>query len=284
MRRDRKYILCIMMMVLLLSGFQNVVFAETDGVEQVESVFLETPIVTVSNVTDTGKPRLTWNEIPGADCYAVYRAFSVDGNYEQKAIVSESSWTHSGAVAGIGYFYKVQALSTGEPETNSAFSDAQFGICNFKRPVCKVDLNKIGKPVLTWKAVQNAKGYEVYSAMAQDGSYKRIATVTTNTYTHETAKYHKNYFYKIKAIDEEKPQASSAESKVCVIYTIDLRKKLVALTFDDGPGPYTKQIVNCLRKHDGRATFFLLGQRVKTKAQPRLSAYSCSRARVRAAL
>lgn len=37
------------------------------------------------------------------------------------------------------------------------------------------------------------------------------------------------------------------------------KKKMVALTFDDGPGEYTKEIVDCLDKYNSRATLFVLG-------------------------
>ncbi|GGK11891.1 hypothetical protein GCM10010124_00640 [Pilimelia terevasa] len=36
----------------------------------------------------------------------------------------------------------------------------------------------------------------------------------------------------------------------------------VALTFDDGPGPATEAVLTVLAKHDVRATFFMLGDRV----------------------
>lgn len=39
-------------------------------------------------------------------------------------------------------------------------------------------------------------------------------------------------------------------------------KKLVALTFDDGPGPYTERLLNEMKKRDVKATFFVLGNRV----------------------
>lgn len=41
-------------------------------------------------------------------------------------------------------------------------------------------------------------------------------------------------------------------------------KKLVALTFDDGPGPYTERLLDEMKKRDVRATFFLLGTRVNS--------------------
>jgi peptidoglycan-N-acetylglucosamine deacetylase len=40
-------------------------------------------------------------------------------------------------------------------------------------------------------------------------------------------------------------------------------KPLVALTFDDGPGPYTRLAIAKLRKHRLRATFFLVGKEVR---------------------
>ncbi len=46
--------------------------------------------------------------------------------------------------------------------------------------------------------------------------------------------------------------------------------KVVALTFDDGPGPYTLDTIETLRKYDMRATFFLNGTSIE--AYPDLAA------------
>lgn len=39
--------------------------------------------------------------------------------------------------------------------------------------------------------------------------------------------------------------------------------KLIALTFDDGPGPYTQQLLEILDENDAKATFFLIGSNVE---------------------
>ncbi len=39
-------------------------------------------------------------------------------------------------------------------------------------------------------------------------------------------------------------------------------KKLVALTFDDGPSQYTGQLLDALKKHNAKATFFVVGSRI----------------------
>lgn len=46
---------------------------------------------------------------------------------------------------------------------------------------------------------------------------------------------------------------------------IDMNKKMVALTFDDGPASGTPKILNALKKNNGAATFFVVGSRLTNK-------------------
>ncbi len=49
--------------------------------------------------------------------------------------------------------------------------------------------------------------------------------------------------------------------------TIDPSKPMVALTFDDGPHPAVgNQIMDCFEQYGGRCTFFLVGDRVASRA------------------
>jgi chitooligosaccharide deacetylase len=41
----------------------------------------------------------------------------------------------------------------------------------------------------------------------------------------------------------------------------------VALTFDDGPSPWTPLVLDLLREHDARATFFVIGARVRERPE-----------------
>lgn len=43
---------------------------------------------------------------------------------------------------------------------------------------------------------------------------------------------------------------------------IDKNKKIIALTFDDGPGPYTSNLVDILKDNKTSATFFMLGKNI----------------------
>ncbi|WP_370026927.1 polysaccharide deacetylase family protein [Planotetraspora sp. GP83] len=45
------------------------------------------------------------------------------------------------------------------------------------------------------------------------------------------------------------------------------RYKCIALTFDDGPWPYTPELLDTLKKHEAKATFFLLGRKVAVRPE-----------------
>ena len=47
------------------------------------------------------------------------------------------------------------------------------------------------------------------------------------------------------------------------IYDSAKQHPLVALTFDDGPGQYTEELLDCLEKNGAKATFYMLGQNVE---------------------
>jgi peptidoglycan/xylan/chitin deacetylase (PgdA/CDA1 family) len=59
------------------------------------------------------------------------------------------------------------------------------------------------------------------------------------------------------------PETSGVRSLIALgrpIYCAGRAGNEVALTFDDGPGPYTQLMVDKLRKHGAKATFFLVGR------------------------
>lgn len=59
-------------------------------------------------------------------------------------------------------------------------------------------------------------------------------------------------------INEDEDRDAEHKTRV-----IDPGKKLVALTFDDGPSEYTKRILRTLKQYDSVATFFVVGNRVE---------------------
>lgn len=59
-----------------------------------------------------------------------------------------------------------------------------------------------------------------------------------------------------------------AQGKTVSQVDVKLGTKVVALTFDDGPWPqYTHQILAVLKRHDVKATFFMLGEELSKRPQ-----------------
>ena len=46
-------------------------------------------------------------------------------------------------------------------------------------------------------------------------------------------------------------------------YNASEKRPMIALTFDDGPGEYTSELLDCLEENNAHATFFMLGQNVQ---------------------
>lgn len=90
------------------------------------------------------------------------------------------------------------------------------------------------------------------------------------------------------SVDQEKKNTKEAEKpagtkkpeeeKIRVAHIrkdLDPEKPMVALTFDDGPyDRVTNRIVKVLAKHDSRATFFVVGNRVERYADTMKNAYN----------
>lgn len=63
--------------------------------------------------------------------------------------------------------------------------------------------------------------------------------------------------------DEPSSEAPSQTQPNDVPAANQTGKKLAAITFDDGPGPYTKNLIEELNKRGVKATFFMLGQQAE---------------------
>lgn len=62
------------------------------------------------------------------------------------------------------------------------------------------------------------------------------------------------------------------------VYEADKECKMVALTFDDGPGPYTSDLLDTLEQYGAKATFFMLGEQVAEYGEdllPRMVQLGC---------
>ena len=116
--------------------------------------------MTVSNVASTGKIKVSWTAVSGATKYTLY-IYDEDGTLLKTSSATGTSLTHTSAVAGTTYTYKVKALCDISAAT-SAFSEAKSRTCDLPRPTVTASLNSSGKPVLAWGKISGAIKYTVY--------------------------------------------------------------------------------------------------------------------------
>ena len=176
-----------------LSPYSNVVSGKVKSVTPKPSA----PVVKIGNSSTSGKPMLTWNAVSGATSYKVYRATSQNGTYSLLGTVTTTSYTNTGAKAGVTYYYKVKAV-------NSAGESAYSNVVSGKTTVTTLTMghsSTSGKPQLTWKAVSGAASYKVYRATAKNGAYSVINTTKALTYTNTGAALGTTYYYKVEALD-----------------------------------------------------------------------------------
>ena len=176
-----------------LSPYSNVVSGQVKTVTPKPAA----PVVKIGNSASSGKPQLTWNAVSGATSYKVYRATSQKGTYSLLGTVTATSYTNTGAKAGVTYYYKVKAV-------NSAGESAYSNIVSGRATVTTLTMghsSASGKPQLTWKAVSGAASYKVYRATSKNGAYSVINTTKALTYTNVGAALGTTYYYKVEALN-----------------------------------------------------------------------------------
>lgn len=156
--------------------------------------------VTLSNVEESGKIKVKWKAVKGAEKYQVYRSLTKDGKYSLIKTTTSTSMVNKSTKAGQRYHYKVRAIAN-KASANSALSVRKSRVCALAQPeLATLKLNSAGNVILSWESLNRAEKYFVYRSWSETGDYTRIASVTGGKFTDKTAVAGKTYYYKIRAI------------------------------------------------------------------------------------
>jgi len=165
---------------------------------------LAQPTITVSNVTSTGKIKISWKAVTGAEKYEVWRKGYWDEKFTRVKTTTSTSYIDTGAGLDMeGYEYKVRAIHS-NTNANSAYSATKRGYTRLALPVVTAsNVASTGQIKLTWKEVPNADEYYIYRATSKTGTYENIAYVWwqefNGSYTDTSAEPGKLYYYKVEA-------------------------------------------------------------------------------------
>lgn len=148
--------------------------------------------------TESGRPKISWNAVNGADKYWVYR--SVDGEtFDYYARTDKPSFTDGSTSIGTTYHYAVRAVAVlGGRDVSSGRSTAQSIQCRPAAPSVSI-YRASGKPQLKWNAVSGAAKYWVYRST--DGvNFKYYDSTAKTSYTNTGALLGTKYHYRVKAV------------------------------------------------------------------------------------
>lgn len=183
-----------------------------------------TPAASVSNVSglkakSTSKNvKLTWDSVSNASGYVVYQYNTPKKEWEEKASLGAdtTSYTIKKLSPSMEYRFAVRAfiqLLNGE----SAFSASYSSLDTATAPNAVKFKVKPGKKKATvnWTKVKGADGYIVYYKTKAKGSWKKLKSTKSTSYTKKKLKSGKTYYFTVKAIKKynKETYASSFTSK-----------------------------------------------------------------------
>ncbi len=187
------------------SDFSNTVFRTCD---------LPQPVISTVRMVISGKPRIQWEEIEGAEKYQIWCSSTGEpGSFRLLYTTKSTKFIHKGAAPGELYYYKVKAIHPNS-KASSALSEPKSRTCTLPRPQVTVGMDRItGKVLLAWAPVEGATKYAVYCSTAKDGYYKWLCNTTRSVHIHKNGIAGKTYYYKVYAMHKT-PAANSAYSTV----------------------------------------------------------------------
>lgn len=229
-------------------------------VKNVKITALKAPAEVKVNSTSKGV-RISWTKMTSGTGYRVYRKFKGDTQWDLVAKIKgngTTSYTDTHVKNGKTYIYMVRQV---KGSTLGTYNPHGYTIKHILPPELTAKHTPDGI-VLSWEKAVTGNGYKVQRKASGDKEWKTISTITNISklkYTDKKPVYGKKNYYRILVTD------SKLVSNKPSLYGINPKKKMVALTYDDGPyTPVTNQILDVLEEHNSRATFFVVGSRVST--------------------
>lgn len=163
--------------------------------------------LTATNPTTTSIP-LSWDPVPGAVFYRVYRSVYPDREFTEIATPTAAAVTDTGVAGYATYYYNLIAVGAGglSPLSDTLAIGPRF-VNGAKKPKTPKDLAVTARTnysvSLQWESVADAQGYYVYRSTYRLGEFKLTAVVATNSLVDDFAIYpESDYFYQVVAVGE----------------------------------------------------------------------------------
>ena len=144
--------------------------------------------------------RVSWNPVSGATGYDIYYEIGSSTNKNFAGSIANSPYTHTSLEQDTTYCYYIKAKNSAGA---SDFSSSASAKTQLEEPNTPTGLTakaiSSSSISLSWNSVSKASGYYVYRSTSSSGSYPRVASLSSTTYTDTDLSAGKTYYYKVTA-------------------------------------------------------------------------------------
>lgn len=165
---------------------------------------METPSFTGYEWTETGL-KLTWDAIPGAMGYVVYRRGFHETGYHKLMVSEDTATTYIDTTMKPGevYYYFVYSFRLAQPQGWRCFSlkgDIGMGVWLPKTTGLTAVSAQENSVRISWAATEGANKYDVYISTTPGGTPKANGRVSNAYGYHNSAVLGRTYYYRVRPV------------------------------------------------------------------------------------
>ncbi len=149
---------------------------------------LATPKITKMENTASGL-KVTWSKVKGADRYTVFYKLKGAAKWTKIGTTTATSYTRKAKdlKSGKTYVFTIRCVKNDKKTYTSDYDKAGKSLTYYAAPTVKISKASNGGIKVTWNKVAGASRYMVYYK-ENGGSWKRIGTTTSTSYTRAASK------------------------------------------------------------------------------------------------
>ena len=165
---------------------------------------METPSFTGYEWTETGL-KLTWDAIPGAMGYVIYRRGFHETGYHKLMVSENTATTYIDTTMKLGevYYYFVYSFRLAQPQGWRCFSlkgDIGMGVWLPKTTGLAAVSAQENSVRISWAATEGANKYDVYISTTPGGTPKANGRVSNAYGYHNSAVLGRTYYYRVRPV------------------------------------------------------------------------------------
>ena len=265
-----------LIVLIIIAAFSAMSVVQTKTVSDVERFEI--------TKTASNSVSFEWKKVSSADGYYIYKAEKGSDEYEKAADIDNpkvKEYTLEKLEQASAYKFYITAYKKSKNTVESKLH-AEASACTLPetQKIESAESPDAGQFNIKWTINSKALGYQLQYVEGDGKDFSAAKTInikdkakSSKTITDLKAK--KTYSARVRSYTKYEGKllygkwsetvSAKIQEKITMPDDIDKSKKMIALTFDDGPGynNASDKILDVLEKYGARATFFMVGKNAK---------------------